>query len=563
MRTLDQARELYNDGNFQEVDAIFEEILQQEPENSEVIFMLAKSQMNQNKLTEALQTIDRALALNSEDAEFSQIKGTVLTRLGKIDEAIEALKKSLQNNPNNYQSQNLMGHLNYQAGNRDEAFNHFNMALKIDADRVDAQINLIRIMMDEGDVERAIKKLGHMEKQFPNDPTVKMTMGQALIENQAYSFAEKYFEKVREILPEYSLARLYLGIAKLYNGDDPLAQKIIIGYNQKYPNIKEGLAAMGLMFFKQQHFKAAHDFLNAALKEGPAALSWRKVLAESKVALGQMDDAVEFYQDLTKKYNNPNHRLRLAELLEMNQSFELAMLHYGKIDKTDVKYVSALLGLARCHLRQEDYQNTEQVCKTLLELHQQSPEAMLLLVNALLFQDKTEEAIESLEKINYNKLNAMFKKTFRVLHAMVLDHEQRFEEAMSVFIDEGKMDKENIPALQGLSEQTVKNIQQCKTTIGENDALQINPVFVVGTPSTDIHDFCYWLSNNGITVLNDRLISQGREDVFSRQADIDIHLQRSETKIAAIRQTYGDNIKAILPEHGNTPVVDCLYTNPV
>lgn len=559
MRTLDQAREFQNQGNFEEVDAIFEEILQEEPKNAEVIFMLAKSQMNQNKLDKALVTIDRALALNSEDHEFSQIKGSILARLGRYEEAIAELKKSLESNPNNYQSQVVLGHMYYSAGKKDEAETHFKMALKIDADKVDAQVNLAKLMMDDGDVERAIKKLTHIEKSFPQDPSVKMMMGQAFIENNAYTFAEKYFEKVREMLPEYALARLYWGIAKLYMGDVDFAEKIILGFNQKFKNVKEGLAAMGLLFFKKKRFKAAHDFLSVAVKDGMSPLSWRATLAEAQVALGMVTSAISFYKESLNKYHNSAHSVRLAELYEMNQDLDKAIEQYKKTDKTEVKYVLSLMGQARCELLRENYSVTEQLTTEILNIHENSPETLLLLANALLFQDKQEEALALLTPLDYKGFNYMFKKTLRVMHALILDHQGRYEEAMAVFTDQSKMDEEKIPQIKRLSENLVKKIQTCKTDIAKTSN---EPIFVVGTQSTDIHNFTYWLSNNNIQVLNDRLISEGREDIFNIYPNFEETLNMGEAKVNAVRRRYREKVQGFLQNTIEGKYVDCLYTNP-
>ena len=559
MNKLDQAKEYQNEGKFEEVDALFEEIIQEEPENVEVMFMLAKSKMNQNSLDDALSAIEKALSINDEEPEYNQIKGSIFARMGLFEDAIKALKKALIGNPNDYQSQIIIGHLYYSKGSKKNAEKHFNMALKIDGSKVDAQVNLAKILLDDGEVEIAIKKLRAIEQQYPQDPTVKMMMGQAFIENGAYSFAENYFQKVLEIIPQYDLARLYLGIAKVYTGDSELAEKIIHGFNQQYQNIKEGMAAMGILFFKKGQYKAAYEFLKVAISEGISPLSWRGTFAEAQARMGLLKPAIDFYKKMTDKYSNKAYTFRLAELYEMKGKTNKAIKQYKKTDKTESKYILSLLGLARCYLLEEKAEDAEKVSNEILAINDKSPEATLILINSLLFQDKQQQALKILDTLNYESLNDVFKKTLRVLHAMILDKQQDYQAAMAVFTDNTKKEQVQIPQNKKLTEQDLKKIQSINTEINPT---KNEPIFIIGTQSTDINNFLYWLIKQNIKVLNDRLLSEGRQDIFHSYQKIDTTLAVDEGAIRVERNLYHEKAQALMNTKEDILFADCIFTNP-
>jgi tetratricopeptide (TPR) repeat protein len=560
MNKLDQAKEYQQQGEFEKVDELFAEIIQEEPENHEVLFMLAKSKMNQNKLEDAYEAIDKALALNDVDPEYYQIKGNILARSGEFDEAISALKTALKENPNFYQSHIVIGHLYYTKGQRKKAESHFQMALKIDGFKVEAQVNLIKIQIDQGDIERAIKRLRNIEQQNPNDPSIKMMMGQAYLENGAYSFAEKYFQKVIQEFPNYDLAHLYHGITKIYTGENEMAERIIQNFTKKYPNVKEGIAAKGLMLFKNSRFKAAAEHLKSAISHGISPISWNGAYVESLARMGQIKPAIDFYKKLVTKYDIASHSFRLAELYEMQGKVSKAIKQYKKTKQTDGKYILSLLGLARCYLLDEDAENAEETSRKVLTINANSEEATLILINSLLFKDDVEQALEILKSINYKSLNDVFKKTFRVLHANILDHQGKYDRAMGVYTDKARMDVQQVPKNKALSEEDLKKIQSIDTEI---KAAKNEPIFIIGTQSTDIYEFNHWLMKQGVKVLSDRLVSHGRPDMFYSYQEIDDLLAIDGGTIRVDRDSYHQKAKVIMATEEEKPLfADCLYINP-
>lgn len=559
MNKLEQAKIYQDQGKLDKVDAIFEEIIKEEPENAEVMFMLAKSKLNQNHLKDALAAIDDAIDKNERDAGFYQVKGSILARMADYKGAITVLKKALSENPNLYQSHIIIGNLFYAQSNKKEAEKHYNMAMKIDVTKADAQVHLAKILLDSGEIEIALKKLRAIELNYPEDPMVKMAIGQAYLENSAYSFAESCFQKVIGIYPQYDLARLYLGITKLYTGDNETAEKIILSFNEKYKNIREGIAALGLLNFQTSRFKAAADFLSVATNNGIAPISWKGAYAESLARIGQLEPAIDFYKRMISQFKVRAYIFRLAELYELQGKPSKAIKQYKEIKETEGKYILSLLGLTRCYLLEEKYEEAEKNSRKVLAINKNNPEAKLILINSLLFQEKQQEALDMLESIDYTALNDVFKKTLRVLHALVLDKQENYDKAMTVFADESKLEKIELPENKKLSDQDHKIIEQFKSIIEDN---RKEPVFVVGTQSTDINNFVYWLNIQGIKVLTDRLVSAGRQDILHSYQEIENLKGFDDSMVVSERNEYFKKAHALLGNNDiNQVFVDCIHTN--
>ncbi len=556
MNKIEQAMEDHKKGKWQKADMAYEEILKEEPENAEVMYLLAISKNSQNQLDEAENIIDKAIETNGKAPAYLQTKGMILARKGKTNEAIDVLSKALTENPNLYQSHITIGHLYYAKNMKKEAAKHFNMAIKVDKKQVEGHVNLAKILIDQGDAQQAINILNELEKDHPEKVSIKMMMGQGFLERGAYSFAENYFQKVLAMHPEYELAGLYLGIAKINTGDMENAEELITAFNQQHPNTKEGLAGLGLLMFKMDNFRISANYLHNAIGEGISPLTWRIALVESLAKLGQLDPAILLYEENDEKIIHMDSGFRLAELYELKGKIKKAKKRYKKTDKQDSKYVASLLGLSRCYLVENKPEKAEKTTDKVLLTNKDHAEAILLNLTSILFQDKKDKALDILSGIDYQKYSDIYKKTFRLQHGLILDHMKNYQHALKVFVDKAKTEEQKIAKAQLLNESEIEQIKKFDSN-NENN----NPVFLIGAQSTGINEFANWLNQQGVTVLNDRLVSKGRPDILYAEQSIEVLTNANEEMVKLERKLYQQKAKVMLGEK-TTMFVDCMYINP-
>jgi tetratricopeptide (TPR) repeat protein len=557
MNKLEKAMEDHKQGLWEKADNAYNDIIQEEPDNSDVMYLLATSKMSQNKLQESLELINKCIELNEKAPAFFQLKGSLLARMGQTKEALEAINSALDENPNLYQSHIVAGHLNYTQGDQKKAEKHFTSALKIDSKTPEAHVNLAKILIDNGDIEKAISSLREIELQHPEQASVKMMLGQAFIENGAYNFAENYFQKVLAMHPEYALAGLYLGIAKIQTGDLENAEKLIHAFNTQHQNTREGIAAMGLWLFHSGRFKAAAEYLKSAIGNGLAPLSWKAAFVEALARLGQYQPAIDFYKQRTKKNESALINYRLGELYELQKEYKKAIKEFKSQTPQDIKYIAAQLGLARCYLNTDNAEKAEKYCKNVLERNIQHAEATYLLVITLLELDKPKKALNILEALETETYTETYKKAFQMMHGLILDKKEKYKKAFKVFTS---TEKNEIPEYRKMKEEEVKQIQKFDTKINDEKK---DPVFLVGTKSTGLNEFVNWLYEQKNVVLNDRLVSNGREDILHSFVEMDKLKDADEDMVRLERKIYHQKVKALLGGiEEETQFVDAMYINP-
>lgn len=557
MNKLEQAMDFHKQGKLDEAEETYKDLLNEEPDNADVMYLYATLKMSQNKFEETVELSDKCIELNDSAPAFFQLKGSALARLGKTDEALETINKGLKGNPNLYQSQIVAGHLNYVKGNKSKSKEHFNNAIKINNTNPEAHVNLARIQIDEGEISKASNILRDLELKHPDQASIKMMLGQAFIESGAYSYAENYFQKVLAMHPEYALASLYLGIAKLETGDSKEAEKLIVEFNQQHENIREGRAALGLLMFKNNNFKLALQHLEAAIGTGAAPLSWKAAYVESMSRMGEFQPAIQFYEERQKHQPSPLISYRLGELYEKSGKHDKATKEYQEQKEGDIKFIAAQLGLARCSLHQGSPEKAEKHCQKVLEQNTKHAEASYLLTHSFLEQGKEKRAFELLQFMDLSTYNDSYKRVFKLLLSFMYDNEKNYDKAFETF---SSIEAPELPPYHALADDDLKAAQEFSTEVDD----EINtPVFIVGAKSSGIHEFVNWLFEQDIKVLNDRLVTRGREDILHSYVPMDKLESADEEMIRLERKIYNQKAKALLAEVEEKFLpIDCLYINP-
>ena len=84
-----------NEGNFDEASNKFEEVLQKDGENMEVLYQLALVKYNQKKYPEAIADLEKVIQKNPKKVEVYNILGNINRDLKKGDEAMKNYRQSI------------------------------------------------------------------------------------------------------------------------------------------------------------------------------------------------------------------------------------------------------------------------------------------------------------------------------------------------------------------------------------------------------------------------------------------------------------------------------------
>ncbi|MFC2047923.1 tetratricopeptide repeat protein [Chloroflexota bacterium] len=165
MDKFEEAVNLASSGRLEEAKNIFEEIILEDPRNSQILYNL----------------------------------GMCFTDLNQPDQAIKVLEKSIEYNPNHSNSYVALGYAYSKMGDSESAEKYFLDALKLDPDNSYAMRNLGGLYGKTGDTKRSVFYLEKAYKINPQDSATTYGLGYSYQQAQDYSKADTYYRKVLEM----------------------------------------------------------------------------------------------------------------------------------------------------------------------------------------------------------------------------------------------------------------------------------------------------------------------------------------------------------------------------
>jgi cytochrome c-type biogenesis protein CcmH/NrfG len=128
---LAEAQRAVDAGLLAEAEKRYRQVLSQHQTNLYTLAHLAAVQLDQDHLEDAEQTLQKALALDGQDAACLYLVGSLRFRQGRYDEALDALSQSARVNPDKPQTHLLLGKVLVHEGQRQAAEAAFRKAIQL------------------------------------------------------------------------------------------------------------------------------------------------------------------------------------------------------------------------------------------------------------------------------------------------------------------------------------------------------------------------------------------------------------------------------------------------
>lgn len=139
---VEQARSLFDSGRFADAERLYQQIVENAPENYFALSNLGVTQIQARKLSAAEVALKKAVGINPKDAFAATNLGIVYCKQGRFDEAIDVLVESLEVDPNDYIAHNYLAVALGEKGRKGEAEEHFRRSIEIRDNYADAHFNL-------------------------------------------------------------------------------------------------------------------------------------------------------------------------------------------------------------------------------------------------------------------------------------------------------------------------------------------------------------------------------------------------------------------------------------
>lgn len=546
MNQLEKLKNLYQNGEYQAALNMARDILQNDRNNHQAQFIIARCLAQLQDFEHALQAINAACGLQARNEQYLQFKGQILMALQRWDEAFKAFQASLRENPNLFYSYLALGDIALLKGQLKRAEKQFKLALKVDSRALPATIRLANLEVLRGDCEAAFSILQQAELNDSQNLELKYQMAKVKLENGESGLAEILLRQVLQ-QAEHLPAKVYLAIC-LMEADKQQAAQLLQEVIKTQVKIPEVSVAMGFFYLSEQKYPAAEQFLQPPAQSAMAMPSWIIAYAQSLWLQKRQPEAINVLQQFIDRSNNRQARMFLGNLFQQDQQFKKAKHNYSQIDKGQDLYWQAQLKLAECAYQSNDFEACLQILEKLLKHNRHHATALKLQLNALSKLNKNGEALMIISSIDQQQHDDDFNQLMNFYRGLLSDGIGDYQTAGECFAAVNHPSKEPLPLLSSEQEKVVTGWprEQAETDI----------VFVFGDAASGRFSFCQWLLDNGMNVLFDRY-RQPRNDVFDKVDGFDELQNMDETKIHLLRRKYLKQTRA-LASSGSGKIVDFI-----
>lgn len=249
----------YQQGDFSSASELLSSNIDTEISSPQIIQTTAISLLRQNKISEAQNLLNEAMATHKDEPKLLALYGlTSLQNELTEDDGILAIQRSLAMNPKMYSLRLALARHYLSKRNTEQAQAQLKLVLKEDPGNIPATSLYAQILESIGDQSAAESAINAMLKQKPND-------------SSAINLAARY---------------------ALSNDNSKLAQERFIQSIETKPENPEALANLASLSMQQQDYKQALTYYNKLVVTVPNIPAGYKGIVNAMEASGQADAAI-------------------------------------------------------------------------------------------------------------------------------------------------------------------------------------------------------------------------------------------------------------------------------
>jgi Flp pilus assembly protein TadD len=319
---LNLARQYYQMGRLDQAEQAYQQILREQPEQTEALHRLGIMAQRSGKSEKAVNYLRKAIACDPQDSSLPNSLGIILAEQGQLPEAVNSFQQAIALNPNHFNAYSNLGNTLRMQGKLQEAIVSLQTALDLNADWVPAHGNL----------------------------------GVAYLEQENFDLAETHLRRAIAINPNYVDAHYNLGIV-LDKQKQP--EQAIASYSKAIalaPGYLKAYVALGNLLQAEGQVESAILNFEQALAIDPKNADVYTGLA---VALNSQGDAEAAIARLRQAIAlNPNHARAytcLGGVMWRQGKLEQATNHYRTATQLEPDQAEAHLGLAQSLLAIGDF----------------------------------------------------------------------------------------------------------------------------------------------------------------------------------------------------------------
>jgi len=324
---------LYQAGRYAEVEAAARQMTQCFPGYGFGWKMLGRTGMAQGRYLDALEYLQKTVALLPDDANAYNSLGITCIHLGRLREAEASLRRAVAVKPEYINASINLGTVLHDLGQLEEAVSCYRTVLKVRPDLPEGYNNLAMALKELGRLEEAEQCLRRALELKPGYAEAYNNLGMTLKESGRLEEAVACYRRALELKPDYAEIYTNLGVVLTELGCLEEAKICCCRAVELRPGLPETYNNLGMVLKELEHLVDAEACFRRALEIKP---DYAGAHSNMGVVLNELDQpeqagvhysqALELEPEYAEAYNNRGIMLKdLGRLVEAEESFLRAL----------------------------------------------------------------------------------------------------------------------------------------------------------------------------------------------------------------------------------------------
>lgn len=387
-------------GSYQQAESHLNQFLTQYPGDSHARKMLAATQIKQNQLVKAIETLSPLLRPDTKDSLALTLAGEAYRTGGEWTKATELLERAALIDPKSASVQTQLGLLHLATGDTLRATAELEAAAALDPKQYVADKLLALNHLRRKEYDKALVAIDAMEKKQPNSPITHSLRGEAYSGKNDLANARKSFEKALTIEPAYFPAAASLAKLDLRDKQPEIARKRFESVLNKDKNNLQAMMALAELAGLNKEEKDYIGWLEKAVKSHPEAIPPRAALLSHYMAKNEPRKALAVANEAVNANPDNPSALNLLGSFQLSTNDKAgAITTFTNLAKKVPGSPDASLRLALAQIENNNLKDARASLQKALQLkpdHSQSQDALLRLN---MTENKPEAALQIARQI--------------------------------------------------------------------------------------------------------------------------------------------------------------------
>lgn len=233
MNTFQQAFELHKQGKLDDAEELYNKVLEQDPENAEVLNFLGIINLQKFRLSKAEEFIQKAIAISPEQYFYENL-AKVYLEMEDSQNAIKLYKELLDKQPENFDYVFNLASAYKVARDYKNAIKMYERAIELQPENPDSYYNMGLILNNLSKPQEAIKYYKKAVELCPDDTETRYFTGITYFRNRDYKHGLEYFEsrlcRQSAILTQINTYPNLMQKAPLWDGKTDISDKTLYTY---------------------------------------------------------------------------------------------------------------------------------------------------------------------------------------------------------------------------------------------------------------------------------------------------------------------------------------------